>query len=34
MASTAVDNFLQAIENAAIPGCDAWSVDEIGRAHV
>jgi hypothetical protein len=27
MASTAVDKFLQAIENAAIPGCDAWSAD-------
>jgi hypothetical protein len=27
MASTAVDRFLQAIENAAIPGCDAWSAD-------
>ena len=27
MASTAVDQFLQAIENAAIPGCDAWSAD-------
>jgi len=27
MASTAVDKFLQAIENAAIPGCDAWSTD-------
>jgi hypothetical protein len=27
MASRAVDEFLQAIENAAIPGCDAWSAD-------
>jgi hypothetical protein len=27
MASTAVDKFLQAIENAAISGCDAWSTD-------
>lgn len=27
MASTIVDQFLRAIETAAIPGCDAWSAD-------
>lgn len=27
MASTVVDKFLQAIKNAAIPGCDIWSAD-------
>ena len=25
--TTAVDEFLAAIENAAIPGCDVWSAD-------
>lgn len=27
MASTTVDKFLQAIQSAAIPDCDAWSAD-------
>ena len=27
MAGTMVDKFLHAIENAAIPDCDAWSAD-------
>jgi len=27
MGSAVVDKFLQAIEGAAIPGCDAWSAD-------
>jgi hypothetical protein len=27
MGSAVVDKFLQAIESAAIPGCDAWSAD-------
>jgi hypothetical protein len=27
MASTTVDQFLQAIENATIPDCDAWAAD-------
>ena len=27
MAATAIDEFLQAIEKAAIPGCQAWSAD-------
>ena len=32
MASTAVDKFLQAIENAAIPGCDAWICSRATKA--
>jgi hypothetical protein len=34
MASTAVAQFLQAVENAAIPGCTAWSTDATVNATV
>jgi hypothetical protein len=32
--SPAIEKFLQAIENAAIPGCDAWSADAMLDATV
>ena len=34
MGSTAVDEFLQAIEKAAIPDCRAWSADAVLDATV